>query len=277
MAFTDNGRSDLRYAKDHSAVVCLLPRPAESYSALRATRARTRFAHCMRNADLIDTCARVSPVGVVVAALEDVDGIPTASTIRVAHVVHPDAIIVIFCSRSRSSSRLLLDVVRDGAHVLVQEGIDSLDEAIREALSMCAPTPPVSLLPLVAASLAETDECVDAFARYSIADTRATRVAGIARALQISKRTLSSQFRRAGLPSPAVFLMRLRLIRAMYILCYERRPLIASVEAAGFSSSSALRAALRRHYAVSPSKARNPAVLSAALAGLSERMDRTIA
>lgn len=251
--------------------MCLLPEGAESYRSLRTVGVAKRLGFCSRNVELADTCARFAPVGVLVFALEDAEGNSTAGTIRVAKIRHPTAIVVLFCSNSHTSSQRLLEAVRDGIHVLARQGVDDLGKAISDAFDLRPLLARPTLLPLVAESLGEKYDHVERFVKCCLADVQMTRVSMVIRALGIPPRTLSAQFERALLPSPALLLMRLRLLRAIDMLSDDDLSISEAATLAGFQNQSDLRGALRRHHSVKPSEARSSEVFTRALSGLALR------
>ena len=250
------------------AVVCLLAAPADSYRALGAVAQRTRLAYCSLASELVPLCAKASPVGVVVANLSDTAGHSTISAVRLVKIAHPHAVVIAFSPLSRFDARLLLDFARDVADVLVRQGVDDLAAAVTDALGSHVLAPNERLLPLVENALGARPDFLRCFVVACLGDDLPNRVGDVVRTLGVSRRTLSSKFLREGLPSPATVLMRLRLLRAVHSLAYERKTVQQAAVQSGFRFASCLRTALRRHHGITPSEARHRSAIRAILSTL---------
>lgn len=254
------------------AVISLVGNPLDASHALRAVCAPRLYVTCSQVSELLDVCRRNAPVAMLIAPLMDSRGQPTADIIRLAKRNQPGLTVVVVASGGHNDSRLLLDIARDGADVLVRPGFDDLSSIVREALRLHNESAHPALHSIVAQALENRYAGVETIVDYWFADPKATRMAVIASALGIPRRTISARFKRAGLPSPAAFLMRLRLLRVIHSLRFDRTTISHAGRSAGFNSTASIRTALMRHLRLRPSDLRDGTAMERALRSLTMRV-----
>lgn len=262
-------RATFGSAEHDVAVFALMRNDTDFLSALRTAYAGMRYSRCSRIDEAAEMFLRAAPVDVLVAGLTDADGMSTIGTMRAFHIAHPRLVVVAFCSRSDSDSHLLLEAARS-AHFLIRQGIDNVQQTMRDAISASRRATHPTLASMIESEMGGKYPCAEAFVACVLADTHLRRASAIARTLGVSRRTQSQQFRRAGLPSPGEFLTRLRLLRAIHMLCYDDGSVRAIAKRVGFTEP-ALRAAMRRRYTVPLARSRTPRALALALATLTSR------
>jgi AraC-like DNA-binding protein len=250
------------------SVVCLLPDEARLYVALRAASRLAITEGCRRIEEFRDACARLRPVGAVIVALKDVEGRTTMDAVRAVKAGQPTVVVIALCGAVRGEAPLLVDFIRDGADILVREGVDDLRVALDGALDERVSGGEQSLVPRVARQLGPAFAVSEQFVRSALLDRGLTRASTVARTIGVSRRTLSARFLRHGLPAPAMLLMRLRLLYAVHAIGEQRKPVGDAVTAANFGSPPALRAALRRHFSMSMAEAKRPSATDAILSML---------
>jgi AraC-like DNA-binding protein len=195
------------------------------------------------------------PYALAVVDARDGEGVATEETVRAVRVRYPDLPVVGHAVARVGLSADAIALVRAGVHELVISGIDDAAAAFRAALvratrrsaaerilAAVARTVPAEALPLV---------------RYCLEHAAAApSVPEIARALGVSRQTLSARLRAADLPGPRALAVWCRLLLAADLLAGGGRTVDQAALTFDFPSANAFRNTLRRHAGVGPADLR---------------------
>ena len=207
-----------------------------------------------RVAELRDALAARS-YALVVVEPRDADGVATEEAVRALRARHPDVPVVGHVAALPGMSADVLALARAGIHELVVAGIDDVAHALRATLARAArrstaervfadvmPIVPVAALPVL---------------RYCLEHaTTAPDVPVLARALGVSRQTLATRMRQAGLPGPRALSIWCRLLLAGEMLAGDGRTVDQVALTLDFASANALRNLLRRYADTTPADVR---------------------
>ncbi|HEY0780798.1 MAG TPA: helix-turn-helix domain-containing protein [Gemmatirosa sp.] len=224
----------------------LRPRaPGQAGAALRVVS---------RVAELRDALA-ARPYALVIVEPRDADGAPTEEAVRALRARHPDVPVVGHVAAQPGMSPDVLALARAGVHELVVAGIDDVGVTLRAILTRASrrstaervladvmPLVPLAALPVLRYCLEHT--------------TQAPDVPALARALGVSRQTLATRLRQAGLPGPRALSAWCRLLLAAELLAGEGRPVDEVALTLDFASANAFRNLLRRYADLGPSDVR---------------------
>ena len=191
----------------------------------------------------------------VIVEARDADGVPTEEAVRALRFRHPDLPILGHAVARVGLSADVLALARAGVHELVITGIDDVPALLRAALARAARRSSAERI------LAEVAEFVPADAlplvRYCLEHAAAApTVPEVARALGVSRQTLSARLRAARLPAPRELAMWCRLLLAADLLAGGGRTVDQVALTLDFPSANAFRNVLRRHAAMGPADLR---------------------
>lgn len=271
-------RHTSRRAPSTPSVACLLAAPddARALAACLPPRADCRAFEDRR---ALMAHVRAAPVAAVVVDLRDVAGRPTSGTVRALRGIAPRLPVLARCRLAEHDCRALLDFARaGGTDVLVGDGDCA---ALRAALDRGgpggAPAPthaalvarvidagvPPRFAPLLDYAFAHLDD-PDAPARAH-------------EALGVGRRALERRLARAALPSPRTLHSWCRLLAAADRLRGDAVAIERIAHDVGFPSANALRNALQRHGATTPTALRADDGLQALIERLCARSHATAA
>ena len=198
---------------------------------------------------------RSTPVAAVVVALRDEGDRPTTGTVRALRGAAPRLPVFAWCRLAESDCRALLDFARAGGTDVLVEG--TAHAALRAAVAAYGrPSPSVDALVarLVAGGvppgLAPVLEHLLAHVDDPDAPARAADRMGVGR------RALERRLARASLPSPRVLHGWCRLLVAAERLCVDTGTVERIAHDVGYASGNALRNALQRYGATTPTALR---------------------
>ncbi len=205
-------------------------------------------------ADLRDALA-ARPYAMVVVEPRDADGVPTEEAVRALRARHPEVPVIGHVAAQPGMSADVLALARAGVHELVVAGIDDVALVLRTTLARAArrstaervladvmPLVPVAAVPVL---------------RYCLEHaTAAPDVPALARALGVSRQTLATRMRAAGLPGPRALSVWCRLLLAAELLAGEGRTVDQVALTLDFASANAFRNLLRRYADLGPADVR---------------------
>lgn len=233
--------------------------------------ARPRLANWVKNAfghpanlevvadvkSWIAACAAATGPIVALADLRDADGIPVAPSIGVLKQRAPGLPIIVLCPFGNEASSDVRAAAQAGVDELLFGDLDESPHALRTAVARATRVSGAfmicgRLLPRVPRGISQMIE----FALYY--PREASRVAAVATALGVHRKTLVERCARAGAPPPGIVIQWARVVLAAYLI--RSRP--GSVELTAleleFSSATALRNTIKRYSGLTPSDLRQP-------------------
>jgi AraC-like DNA-binding protein len=204
----------------------------------------------LRIAELDSAMQRI-PFDVLVIEPTDVDGRPTAETIRSIRERFPRMPVLGHVLMRPGMSGHILSFARTGVHELIVAGVDDsaqvLRVALRRASRRClAEEVFEEVQPVLPADAAQ-------FVRYCLENARdALSVTEISTALGVHRRTLVNRMQASRLPPPSELWMWSRVLLAARYLETPGRSVEWVAESVGFPSANALRNALKRYVRLAP-------------------------
>lgn len=206
-------------------------------------------------ADLRDALA-ARPYAMVVVEPRDADGVPTEEAIRALRARYPEVPVIGHVAAQPGMSADVLALARAGVHELVVAGIDDVALVLRTTLARAARRSTAErvladVLPLVPVAAVSV-------LRYCLEHaTAAPDVPALARALGVSRQTLATRMRAAGLPGPRALSVWCRLLLAAELLAGEGRTVDQVALTLDFASANAFRNLLRRYADLGPADVRH--------------------
>jgi AraC-like DNA-binding protein len=210
---------------------------------------------CVSNVRAFGEALAVRAYALIIVDARDADGISTEETVRTLRARHPDVTVVGHAAARTGLAADALALARAGVHELVIAGIDDAAAALRAALARAARRSSAERILAVVAELVPGDALP--LVRYCLEHAAAApTVPEIARALGVSRQTLATRLRAAGVPGPRELSLWCRLLLAADLLAGGGRTVDQVALTYDFPSANALRNALRRHADLGPADLR---------------------
>lgn len=229
---------------------------------------------CGTRAEFLEQVRRLAPEVIVVELGAHVRA-EAGVGVRHAIAACPAARVVGICQLGPHAAAAVWHAVRGGLHALVFEGVDDVEAELRRALAQrCGPLHQAAILadvvPLFPAHLRDAAEYLVRAAH------RAPTVGDLADALGTARRTTLRYFAKAGLPAPAVVMLRIRLLYAAKILETGSVSVEHAAKALGFPSARAFRIVLRRELGLCPTELRSAGSYDTLVRRFSEHLARPV-
>ncbi len=205
-------------------------------------------------AELHDALA-ARPYAMIVVEPRDADGVPTEEAIRALRARYPELPVVGHVAAQPGASPDVLALARAGIHELIMAGLDDVAHVLRNTLARAvrrstAERVLTGVMPLVPPAAVPV-------LRYCLEHaTAAPDVPALARALGVSRQTLATRMRAAGLPGPRALSVWCRLLIAAELLAGDGRSVDQVALTLDFPSANAFRNLLRRYADLGPADLR---------------------
>lgn len=252
-----------------TTAVALLPDRRAQAALAAVMRGRGRAVFCSDGAALLATVGRERP-DVVLVALRDLTGAPTAPAIRAVHDGFPTVTIVGYCDTvTAATARDVMLATQAGVGDLVIRGerdeLDDLravvDGAARGTLGARVVRELADIIPVAVAPLF----------RYCLTNAqRPLAVDDVADAMAVHRKTLAYRLEQAGLPAPSAMVGWCRLLLTARMMEDPGRSTEQIAAELEFPSGAALRNMLMRYTGLRPRDVRARGGVACVLKALRE-------